>query len=75
VAPMRSETFHLRRSPTSTLGQHNDEILGGKFGPFAEELADLRARKIIGERPSFMWPETNLTEKKAGSRGEDGLGR
>jgi len=45
---------HLHRSPPPTLGQHNDEILGGELGLSAEELADLRARKIIGERPSFM---------------------
>jgi crotonobetainyl-CoA:carnitine CoA-transferase CaiB-like acyl-CoA transferase len=45
---------HLHRSPPPTLGQHNDEILGGELGLSSEELADLRARKIIGERPSFM---------------------
>ena len=45
---------HLHRSPPPTLGQHNDEILGGELGLSADELADLRARKIIGERPSFM---------------------
>jgi crotonobetainyl-CoA:carnitine CoA-transferase CaiB-like acyl-CoA transferase len=45
---------HLHRSPPPTLGQHNDEILGGELGLSANELADLRARKIIGERPSFM---------------------
>lgn len=45
---------HLHRTPPPTLGQHNDEILGGELGLSAEELADLRARKIIGERPSFL---------------------
>ena len=44
----------LHRRPPPTLGQHNDEILGGELGLSAEELQDLRARRIIGERPSFM---------------------
>ncbi len=34
-----------------TLGQHNDEVLGGDLGLSDEQLADLRARNIIGERP------------------------
>jgi len=44
----------LHASPPPTLGQHNDEILGGELGLSAEELEGLRERKIIGERPSFM---------------------
>lgn len=32
-----------------TLGQHNDEILGGRLGLSAAELAALRERRIIGE--------------------------
>lgn len=44
----------LHRLPPPTLGQHNDEILGGQLGLSAAELQDLRARKIIGERPAFM---------------------
>jgi crotonobetainyl-CoA:carnitine CoA-transferase CaiB-like acyl-CoA transferase len=32
-----------------TLGQHNDDVLGGELGLSAEELAELRAAKIIGE--------------------------
>jgi crotonobetainyl-CoA:carnitine CoA-transferase CaiB-like acyl-CoA transferase len=44
----------LHRRPPPTLGQHNDEILGGELGLSAEELQDLRERKIIGERPAFM---------------------
>jgi crotonobetainyl-CoA:carnitine CoA-transferase CaiB-like acyl-CoA transferase len=44
----------LHRRPPPTLGQHNDEILGGELGLSAEELQDLRERKVIGERPAFM---------------------
>jgi crotonobetainyl-CoA:carnitine CoA-transferase CaiB-like acyl-CoA transferase len=44
----------LHRSPPPTLGQHNDEILGGELGLSAEELQDLRNRKIIGEKPGFL---------------------
>jgi crotonobetainyl-CoA:carnitine CoA-transferase CaiB-like acyl-CoA transferase len=44
----------LHRRPPPTLGQHNTEVLGAELGLSAEEIADLRARKIIGERPVFM---------------------
>jgi len=42
-------TWTYRASPT--LGEHNDEILGGELGLTADELAALRAESIIGERP------------------------
>jgi crotonobetainyl-CoA:carnitine CoA-transferase CaiB-like acyl-CoA transferase len=45
---------NLHPSPPPTLGQHNDEILGGELGLSAAELRDLREREIIGERPTFM---------------------
>jgi crotonobetainyl-CoA:carnitine CoA-transferase CaiB-like acyl-CoA transferase len=38
------------RAPPPTLGQHNDEILCG-LGLSADQLADLRAGRVIGERP------------------------
>jgi crotonobetainyl-CoA:carnitine CoA-transferase CaiB-like acyl-CoA transferase len=45
---------HLHRRPPPTLGQHNDEILGGELGLSAAELRALRERKIIGERRGFL---------------------
>jgi crotonobetainyl-CoA:carnitine CoA-transferase CaiB-like acyl-CoA transferase len=38
-----------RTSPT--LGEHNDEILGGELGLTAAELAHLREIAVIGDRP------------------------
>jgi crotonobetainyl-CoA:carnitine CoA-transferase CaiB-like acyl-CoA transferase len=37
------------RFPPPTLGQHNDDVLGG-LGLTSDEIDDLRARKVIGER-------------------------
>jgi crotonobetainyl-CoA:carnitine CoA-transferase CaiB-like acyl-CoA transferase len=39
------------RSPPPTLGQHNDEVLGGILGLGHEEIEALRADGIIGDRP------------------------
>jgi crotonobetainyl-CoA:carnitine CoA-transferase CaiB-like acyl-CoA transferase len=44
----------LHRAPPPTLGQHNDEVLGGELGLSGEELEALRQAKVIGDRPSFM---------------------
>ena len=38
------------RASAPTLGQHNDEILGGELGLSTEELAKLREDRIIGDR-------------------------
>jgi len=40
--------------PPPTLGQHNQEILGEELGYSKQELANLRERKIIGERPAWL---------------------
>jgi len=53
--PMGFSAFprELHRSPPPTLGQHNDEVLA-LLGLSPDEIAGLRERKVIGERPSFM---------------------
>ncbi len=42
------------QSPPPTLGQHNDEILGSELGLGTGELDELRARQVIGNRPSGL---------------------
>jgi crotonobetainyl-CoA:carnitine CoA-transferase CaiB-like acyl-CoA transferase len=42
------------RTPAPTFGQHNDEVLGGLLGVPAEELTELRAERVIAERPTGL---------------------
>jgi crotonobetainyl-CoA:carnitine CoA-transferase CaiB-like acyl-CoA transferase len=56
VLPTRfaSWTGPVHARPAPTLGQHNEEVLGGELGLSADELARLRADRVIGERPAGL---------------------
>jgi crotonobetainyl-CoA:carnitine CoA-transferase CaiB-like acyl-CoA transferase len=43
----------LRVAPPPTLGRHNDEVLR-ELGLSPSEIAGLRAKKVIGEKPAWM---------------------
>ena len=47
IVPRLSRTPGTFRYPAPTLGEHNDEVLGGA-GVSNEDLANLRARGVIG---------------------------
>ncbi|MBM4382977.1 MAG: CoA transferase [Deltaproteobacteria bacterium] len=53
--PMRFESWPrpLRVAPPPTLGQHNEELLR-ELGLREEEIAELRAKRVIGERPAWL---------------------
>jgi crotonobetainyl-CoA:carnitine CoA-transferase CaiB-like acyl-CoA transferase len=56
VLPTRFASWSgpVHSRPAPTLGQHNDEILGGELGLSAAELVGLRERGIIGDRPAGL---------------------
>ncbi len=40
--------------PPPTLGEHNEEVLRDLLGLSRERIEELRARKVIGDRPAFL---------------------
>lgn len=54
--PMRFSGLprNLRRAPAPMLGEHNAEVLRGELNLSDAEIASLREKKVIGERPAFM---------------------
>jgi crotonobetainyl-CoA:carnitine CoA-transferase CaiB-like acyl-CoA transferase len=53
VLPTRfsSWTGSVHRAPAPTLGQHNDELLGGELGLSADVMEQLRTEGVVGSRP------------------------
>jgi crotonobetainyl-CoA:carnitine CoA-transferase CaiB-like acyl-CoA transferase len=49
VRPAAGGWLARRRPPT--LGEHNDEVLGGELGVSAERLAALAAERVVGTVP------------------------
>jgi len=52
--PFRFRTVdHWLQRPAPTIGQHNDEVLA-ELGLTPEEIAELRAANVVGERPTGL---------------------
>jgi crotonobetainyl-CoA:carnitine CoA-transferase CaiB-like acyl-CoA transferase len=56
ILPMTFSAFgtELFSRAAPTLGEHNEEVLGGELGLSADELEELAADQIIGTKPSFL---------------------
>jgi crotonobetainyl-CoA:carnitine CoA-transferase CaiB-like acyl-CoA transferase len=46
-----SSSRRYYRGPAPLFNQHTDEVLGGELGLTAADLAELRERQVIGDRP------------------------
>ena len=50
------------QGPAPTLGQHNQEVLGGLLGLSDEELAELEEQKVIATRPDIPYPPEAISK-------------